>query len=395
MILAAAPYRRLAAYYFCHFAFAAVQASYFTLYLDALSFSASEIAVLLALMPIMRALAPNLWGWLAERQGRCMPIVRLAAVAGVLGFALLFWLESFWGVLFALAVMTFFWSAALPLVETVTFAHLQATPGRYGQVRVWGSLGFIVAVLFIGHVLDHVPVDALLVVGVLILLALVGCAFLVPDVPPRASVATPVAFWPTVCTPRVRLLLTMCFLMSATHGVLYFFYSLYLVQHGYSPSEVGWMWTVGVVAEIVVFMGMPRLWRHVVPRTVLAVCLLAAALRFVLIGVAVDSFALLLFAQVLHGLTFGAWHAAAIALVDAWFGEGLKARGQSLYGSVSFGAGNVVGGVLAGVLWDHIGAQSAFVGSALFALAGAWCLVRGWDVLISSAPATRVPAAVE
>ena len=116
--------------------------------------------------------------------------------------------------------------------------------------------------------------------------------------------------------PEVRSLLLACFFMSAAHGALYVFYSLHLVEHGYSKTLVGWMWTLGVIAEIAVFMGMPQLLRAFSLRGILVFSFAAAILRFLLIGWAADSLALLLFAQVLHGATFGAYHAAAVAALE-------------------------------------------------------------------------------
>jgi hypothetical protein len=52
--------------------------------------------------------------------------------------------------LVAMALLAFFWSAALPLVETLTFDHLRDETGRYSRIRLWGSIGFIVAVMGTG-----------------------------------------------------------------------------------------------------------------------------------------------------------------------------------------------------------------------------------------------------
>lgn len=164
----------------------------------------------------------------------------------------------------------------------------------------------------------------------------------------------------------------------AAHGALYVFYSLHLVEHGYSKTLVGWMWTLGVIAEIAVFMGMPQLLRAFSLRGILVFSFAAAILRFLLIGWAADSLALLLFAQVLHGATFGAYHAAAVVAVNEWFGSQHQARGQALYGSISFGAGGMMGGVLSGYTWDWIGSAWTYSLGAVFALIGLLVLIGGW-----------------
>lgn len=372
------PYWRLSAYYFFYFGCAGLLATYLSLYLQSLDFSAAEIAVLMSLMQVMRLLAPNLWGWLAERMGVRIPIIRLSALASLAGFSLFFVTTRFEGLFVAMALMAFFWSAALPLVESVTFNHLGAQAHRYGRIRVWGSIGFIATVLSVGHALDFMPMEALLWMTAGVLGGIIVCAFVLPDAgrpEPKQAVG---GLWATVSQPRVKALLGACFFMSAAHGALYFFFPIHLVGHGYGKSMVGWMWTLGVLAEIAVFLSMPRLTRRWTLRTLLIASFVAALVRFVVIGWGIDSVALLSCAQLLHGLTFGAYHAAAIALINQWFEGRLQSRGQALYGSISFGAGGMLGGLLSGLVWDVVGPAWTFTIASGFAFAGLLWLLHGW-----------------
>ena len=100
-----------------------------------------------------------------------------------------------------------------------------------------------------------------------------------------------------------------------------------------------------------------------------------AVLRFTLIGWYVDSLPLLLFAQVLHGATFGAFHAAAVALVHQFFQGRHQSKGQALFGSITYGAGGMIGGLLSGPLWTHWGASVLYSCSAGAALLGLLLMV--------------------
>lgn len=374
------PYWRLSAYYFAYFAFVGAFSPYFTLYLQSLSLSAADIAILMSLMQVMRVLAPGLWGWMAERFGVRLPIVRASALLSLAGFSLFFYLDSFAGLFAAMALMSFFWSAALPLMESVTFAHLGADAHRYGSIRVWGSVGFVVAVLVLGYALDRLPVATLLWVIATVLLGILGCAVAVPDVGGAGEHRESVSLRATLARSEVRALLGACFLMAAAHGALNVFYSIYLVEHGYGKAVVGWMWTLGVLAEIAVFMLMPRISRQWTMRGILLFSFAVAALRFVLIGWGVGSMPVLVFAQLLHGVTFGAYHAAAIAMVNQWFPGRLQSHGQALYGSLSFGAGGMVGSLASGYTWEVLGSAWTYTLGAGFALAGLAWLARGWPV---------------
>ncbi|MBS0545998.1 MAG: MFS transporter [Proteobacteria bacterium] len=374
------PYWRLSAYYFAYFAFVGAFSPYFTLYLQSLSLSAADIAILMSLMQVMRVLAPGLWGWMAERFGVRLPIVRASALLSLAGFSLFFYLDSFAGLFAAMALMSFFWSAALPLMESVTFAHLGADAHRYGSIRVWGSVGFVVAVLVLGYALDRLAVVTLLWVIAAVLVGILACAVAVPEAIGSGERREVVSLRTTLARREVRALLGACFLMAAAHGALNVFYSIYLVEHGYGKAVVGWMWTLGVLAEIVVFMLMPRISRRWSRRGILLFSFAVAALRFVLIGWGVGSMPVLVFAQLLHGVTFGAYHAAAIAMVNQWFPGRLQSHGQALYGSLSFGAGGMVGGLASGYTWEVLGSAWTYTLGAGFALAGLAWLARGWPV---------------
>ena len=373
------PYWRLSAYYFFYFAFVGAFSPYFTLYLQSLDFPATEIAVLMSLMQVMRIVAPIMWGWLSDRAGRRVVIIQLSGIASLAGFLVFFFTTRFEGLFVAMALMAFFWSAALPLFEGLTFNHLAERASVYGQIRSWGSVGFVVAVLGIGYLLDHLPIGSLLWMTAAVLFGIVVCAFFLPEASRPVAHVEASGLSTVLGRREVRTLFGACFLMSAAHGALYVFYSIYLVENGYDKSLVGWMWTLGVVAEIGVFLFMPRLMRAFTIRAILLFSFACAVLRFAMIGWGVGSLALLVLAQLLHGATFGAYHGAAIAAVHAWFPGRLQARGQALYGSISFGAGGMVGGLISGLTWESAGPAWTYTLGSLFAAAGLVWIVAGWQ----------------
>jgi len=366
----ALPYWRLSGYYFFYFAFIGAFSPYFGLYLQALGFSAWDIGLLMSQMQLMRLFAPYLWGALAERLDRRLAVVRLAGVLSLLGCTPFFVVRSFEAMLVTMALLAFFWSAALPLVEAVTFDHLHEDPARYSRIRLWGSVGFIIAVMGTGALLDHVPLPKLLWVIVGTLAGIVACAMTVPDAPTHRPAGEQPLLRQILQQTRVRALFAACFAMSAAHGALYVFYSIHLSDHHYSKILVGSLWSLGVLAEIMVFFFMVTLLRRCGLRRVLLLSFAAAVLRFLMIAQLVDWLWLMVMAQLLHGLTFGAYHAAAIAAVNRWFPGHCQTRGQALYSTVSFGAGGLLGSLLSGWTWDAWGATATFALSSLLALIG-------------------------
>jgi PPP family 3-phenylpropionic acid transporter len=367
---------RLAGWYFFYFAFVGAFAPYFTLYLQDIGQNAWEIGVLMSVPQVMRLLAPNLWGWLADHLGRRALIVRIAALFSVAGFAGFFFTRDYAAMLVAMALVWFFWSAALPLVEAMTLDRLADRTERYGRIRLWGSVGFIVSVLGLGALLDHLPITTVLWACLLVLACVLASALSLPETKVGAG-GTAEPLGALLRRPEVLALLAACFFMSVAHGPLYIFLSIHLVDLGYGKTAVGLYWSLGVVAEIFVFMHMPRLMNRVPLRSILLASFALAVLRFLLIGWAADSPVLLFVAQVLHGATFGAYHAAAVAVLTRWFAPHQQARMQGLYGSLSFGAGGMVGGLVSGRFWDSLGAGMTYTLAAGFALVG-WLLIWRW-----------------
>lgn len=373
------PYWRLSAWYFFYFAFIGTFSPYFGVYLQSLGLSAWRISILLSLMQLMRLLAPNFWSWVTERTGRKTPVIRLASAVSIAGFIGFFVTHDFTSLFFCMLLLAFFWSASLPLVEALTLDHLRQHAERYGSVRLWGSVGFIAAVMGIGAMLDALPLVSLLWATLIVLCGIFICALILPEAMHEESAQTPfVSMGQTLRQPRVAALLGANFLMSAAHGPLYVFYSIYLVNYGYTKALVGGLWSLGVVTEILVFLLMPRLMRRFSLRTILLVSFACAVLRFPMIGWGVDSIIILTIAQLLHGATFGACHAATVAALHQWFPGRQQARAQALYGSIAFGAGGLLGGLLGGQTWDSLGAAWTYTIAAAFALAG---LLLVWHVI--------------
>ena len=370
-------YLNLSAFYFFYFAYLGAFAPFFALYLTSVGMSAVEIGMLMALPQLTRILAPHLWGWLADRSGRRMHIVRASGAVGTVVFLGVFAGESFALLCTVLFAMTFFWSAALPLVEATTLAHLGDETARYGRIRVWGSVGFIAAVVAVGYLLDAASPRALLWVISALMAGMLLLSCTVAEAPAVPHPGDELPVWAIVRKPEVIAIVLASALMAAAHGPYYTFYTIHLVDYGYSKSLAGWLWALGVICEIGIFVWMSRLYRAFTLRRILIASTLLAALRFMIIGWGADSVVLLLAAQTLHAASFGAFHAAAIGVVHRLFRGRHQARGQAIYGSLAYGLGGTLGGLASGYAWAGLGAGPTFTLAAACAALAAGVLWRG------------------
>ncbi|TQV67682.1 MFS transporter [Exilibacterium tricleocarpae] len=375
--MSALPYWRLSSFYFCYFAVVGTLVPFWGLYLQAQGFSPQAIGGIGAVLMVTKVIAPNIWGWLADRSGRRLGIIRWGGFCACVCFLGVFLQPGLAGMLMIVTAYSFFWNAVLAQFEVITLGYLGKQAHRYGQIRLWGSVGFVVVVAGLGWLFDHLSVSYLPFFVLTFLLLIWICSLTLAEPARPASTVSERGFLQIVKQPPVLCFLLAGFFLQISHGSYYTFFSLYLEEFGYRRVSIGGLWALGVMAEMAIFFVMYRLIPRFGLRRLFLFSLVLAALRWWLVTYFVNSVALLLFAQVLHAFTFGVAHAVAIELVRIFFGAKNQGQGQALYSATSFGAGGAVGAALSGTLWA-VNPQLPFVMSifaALVALLFAWFVV--------------------
>ena len=370
-------YPRLSAFYLCYFGALGVFVPFFSFYLQHQGFGAVAIGQLMAIPMAMRVLAPGLWGWAADRSGRRDLTLRIGALLAAGGAALLLGAGGFIATAVALAAFALPWSGLLPQFEATTLSHLGERPQRYGHVRLWGSVGFILAVLAGGLLFRAERIAAVPTVLLLLVAATAVAIWRVPAAPLSPAAHQPGAFSAALRRPGVRALLLVCVLQQAAFGPYYVFFTIYLDELGYGTGLAGLLWAWGVAAEILMFIYTPRLIERFGSRALLVFALGVSVLRWLLTAWAAASLPLLLFAQTLHMGAFGLFHAVAVLLVHRTFAGRLQGRGQALYSAVGFGLGGALGSLASGYAWSLGGARAAWLGAALLAALAAVVAWRG------------------
>ncbi len=362
------PYWRLSAFYFCFFGLLGALFPYWSLYLKSLGFSAADIGLLLALPMATKMVAPNLWGWLADHTGQRLLIIRVGALLSCVCFSGIFLSQQFWVVAMVMIGYSFFWNAVLPQQEVVTTSFLRETPENYSRVRLWGSIGFIIFVLGSGAWFDAYSIDSLPFIGFLLLAGIFITSLAVPTPHQQKHQRASESFLSVLRQPAVAAFFVAGMLIQFSHGIYYSFFSIYMETQGYGRGVIGVLWSVGVVAEVVLFMVMHRLLPLFGVRLIMSACLLLATLRWLTIGYFPELLWLLMLAQTLHAFTFGAYHSAGIDCIRRLFEPGNQGKAQALYSAFCLGFGGAIGSWLGGLVWDYrsllafeMGAAACFI----------------------------------
>lgn len=368
--------------YFAYFAFVGLFSPYLSLWLDWRGLTIGEIAVLMALPQVLRIVAPPFWGWLADRGGRRVALLRVAALSAVvvlLAFPFAQGMAAFAGLMLLLFFLT---AAHMPIGEAIALDLSGGDAGRYGRMRLWGSVGFILTVLAGGPMLEAFGLGALPWLMAVAMAGLAVVTLSLPE-PPRhraARSAMPIAL--RLREPAVVAFLASSFLMVFAHAALYAFFSLYLERHGYGTSAIGVIWGLGVIAEIALFMLQRRLFDRLSAMRLLAFSFLVCGLRFALIGASDGALWLLVWAQLMHAVTFGLHHSASMAVLHRWFEPAQQARAQAAFIVVAYGFGGSLGGLVSGWMWERFSPAAPFFGAALAGL-------LGWGAVVIAARLER------
>ena len=358
------------AFFFGYYGFVGVFAPYVSLYFAGIGMTAVQIGILMSLAQAMRIFGPNLWGWVADATQKRVRVMRFTAIGALLSFTGIFFGESFAYLFVLMIALNLFTSAQGPLCEALMIGEMRGDLTRYGVIRLWGSVGYIVVVMTAGWLFDWLGIGMMPWVGLVMLAFVLFVSARLRETQPSAALQGKPSMRALLRRREIIAFLVSACLMIASHTALYVFFSLYMAQRGYSNVVIGLMWTLGVLAEIAFFFYQAPLFRKIGVQRLMLLSLAVAVARFVMIGVGADFLLLLLIAQAMHGITFGVHHSSSVMLLQRWFSGPLQARGQALYVSVSYGLGGTLGGIGFSAIWDRFGPEAVYVGAAIVALGG-------------------------
>ncbi|WP_144734739.1 MFS transporter [Acinetobacter oleivorans] len=363
---------RLSGFYFFYYSIVGTFMPYWNLYLQDQGFNYQEIGVLSSIAIVTRFFAPLVWGWVADKSGKRMLLVRLATwMESCIWLAIFIVPNTFQSIALLMLIFSFFQNAILAQFEGVTLFWLGDQKAKlYGKIRKWGSVGFIVGVFVIGALLEIVPISMLPI----LLLIIASLAFIwsftirEPDGAPTSQKKLE-PLLPVLKRPTVAAFFIIEFILLFSHAPFYSFYSNFLKSLNFSTTEIGFLWAMGVFAEIFMFSIASKIFQRFSWRGLVVVCLLVTSIRWMLVALFSHYFVGQLFAQCLHAFSFGLFHLIAMRVIFQNFSAGQQGRGQALY-STMWGLGVAFGSVLAGHFWKILSGELIFMCASMVVLLG-------------------------
>ncbi|MBF0435619.1 MAG: MFS transporter [Magnetococcales bacterium] len=361
-------YLSLAGFYTFYFATLGIWMPYWPLYMAHIGHGAAAIGMVTSLSMAIKLLGPPIWGRLVDRSDSRKTII-LTTSTGALASSGLFYLSNDLAIItIAVASLHFFLVGCIALVETTAMETVTRHHWDYGRIRLWGSAGFILLALGLGPLADHWGLMLVPLAISLFQLLQTLIASQLPEAEPKPG-GPPCQPYRLFGPRKILWFNLMGLFMLLSHGAYYGFMSIHLEANGFSKTAIGALWALGVLAEIAILAQSNAILKRFRVSTILITTLLLAATRWTIYSLTL-TWPWLILGQVLHAFTFGAFHIAAIRRVYDTSHPNHRATAQSWFSAISYGAGLGGGLLLAGGLYNRIGAQSLFALMAVMALLG-------------------------
>ena len=348
----------IALFYFFYFSIVAIYVIFLPKVLTMVGYTPSEIGIIFAAGPLVRFGLPFLFLRGIKLDLKTFNGALFLLLAAAISF--FFTLEYFWPLLLSNILMGMGMSLILPYIEVIALSLIGKE--SYGRVRLFGSIGFILVALILVKFLD-IPTTALIFL-LIVVTATILFGYSIAHVDNK-KIAEPesiegkhlsiLSHWP---------LWLGLMLMQVSFGPFYNFFTIYETAHGISLQTTIYLWSFGVIAEIVLFYFQGPLLKHNLLR-LLEFSLLLTVVRWLLTYGFADNLPVLYLAQSLHAFSFALFHTAAISYLYALYSE--RKLAQQFFFGISYGLGGFIGAISAGYIYELWPAQ-LFLYAAFIAL---------------------------
>jgi len=343
-------------FYFLLFSSIGIIAPYFSLYLKSIGLQSKEIGFIFMLFSINRIISPPVWHKIEEKYHNTVSLIRISAFFSSLFFGIYFFVKKFWYIVVASFLFHFFRSAVILLNESLTLVYTKKYNLNYGKIRLFGSIGFMVASIVSGFILHFFPIKSILYMVFIVLIA----NFMVS----LYQIPIPKTHYKKETSRIYNLKPFLLFILIAhliwlNESAYYPFFSIYMKSIGASPSLLGFSFALAVFSEIIFMFFFENIIQNVRKENFLRFVVFTTIFRWGIIYLIPNPYVITFF-QVLHAITFGGYYLVSMKLINEFSG-GKPTKALSIFSMATFGLGGALGSSLSGIVVSMIGIRNLFL----------------------------------
>lgn len=343
-----------------------------------LGFTGVQFGVIYSLLPLATIVAPFIGGQIADRYFSSQKVVAFLQLTGGVLLVVISTVTDYTTMMWLMLVYCLLYAPTLALTNSIAFINLKKPDKDFGVIRVWGTIGWIVA----GYVLTGWRItsksfeaiafqgDTLLLAGIFSIVMGIQ-AFTLPHTPPKKEAVKPWAFLEAIKMVKDKNFAVFIIIAFIVATELMFYYILtapFLTSEkiGVSSTILPWVMTIAQVAEIfVMWFLLPYFITKIGIRNILIIGVLAWPARYIIFAIGRPSW-LVIFSLSLHGFCFVFFFAAAFIYVDMVASRDIRHSAQSLITLVTYGIGNYIGSLFAGWIHDYFTTDTITNWTAVF-----------------------------
>ncbi len=371
VMLRSSPYGWISQYFFGFFFSYGVHLPFWAIWFASQEMSASDIGVLMGLGLASRCVANLVITPRLHNVEYLIPALRVLTLASLITMiSHLFVGGDFWLLAGATVLFNLSCGPVIPLTDAMANYYGRIKLLDYGQTRLWGSIAFVVGSTSVGSLVAIYGTSAIIytaLVGIAVSMLLVMRNPKVLPVSESEENRVRLKLTSILKDMSVVRFLILASLIQGSHAAYYAFSSLHWTSSGISADIIGYLWSLGVIAEITVFAFSKRMFIGWSLRMLFMVAAVGAFVRWGLTASTTGVWALIMI-QLLHGVTFAMAHIAAIQFIQKQ-DQNKMVPLQALYNAIPLGAFIALMTTFSGWGYEQWGANVFWVMAAMGGIA--------------------------
>ena len=355
--------------YFLYFSAFGIVTAYLNIYYKSIGLSGFQIGWIGSIVPLVALISSPFVGLITDRLAKPRLLIAIAALGAGTSITIISRLSSIYWILPMAGVYSFFVTTLVPQIDSVNLILLKEHKERYGQQRIFGSIGFILSTWILGVVFDRWGLSCMfpIYLSIMVLLALV--LLFAHDFKIPAHQPTPLRESLRLIKPAALIFFAGIFFYGISNSGMNDYLGLYLKTIGGNDRLVGLCFSIGALSEVPIIYFGGRLLKKCGPYVLLIVAMFAQVLRMSLYAFMPDA-GWAIYISLINSVSFGLFLVTSVVYVKNIFPDHLTNTGQTLLWSTLYLSG-ILGSPVNGLMFDKIGPSKLFMALAGFAMLAA------------------------
>ncbi len=355
---------------FFSFSTTTIIGNYLPVYFRDIGLPTSQIGLILAIGPLAAILTQPFWGFMSDRWRSTKKVLIMCLIGSIVISMVLFQVQSFIAFVIFMFLFFCFLSPLNPLGESLALKTATEEGRTFGSIRLWGAFGFGLTALISGYLFAIIGIQNILYPFLFFGFFTFLISLKITDVQTSKKQVTLMDAVKMGMDPKLSVFLLIAVFISVTHRTNDNYLGIHIVELGGQESLIGLATFIGIMVEVL-FLATSWLWfRKLHEFIFIGLSGLLYALRWFLMSV-ITTPEMILYLQLLHGVSFGLFYLAAFQYVTKILPKELQATGHVFFITIVFGLAGMIGSLAGGAIIEYFNsfvlyrilAYSALLGS--------------------------------